>query len=151
MLFQVTVTILSYTLTIHLPPSVLNDEQVKHFRLQEAQGKYCIFQQEFDSIEQLIEYYTTHELGANGFKLTFPLQIVSSDGSFLFFFIHFPHLKKQPPETADVSLIGSITSFQVEDNQLQFVRIIGRGNFSEVWEGTLDGLPVAIKTFKNRN
>ena len=51
----------------------------------------------------------------------------------------------QPAEYMDISYIHS---FEVERNDIKFVRLLGSGNFGEVFKATVGNDTVAVKSLK---
>ena len=51
----------------------------------------------------------------------------------------------QPAEYMDIS---NIYSFELERNDIKFVRLLGSGNFGEVFKATMDNDTVAVKSLK---
>ena len=51
----------------------------------------------------------------------------------------------QPAEFMD---IGNINSFELERNDIKFVRLLGSGNFGEIFKATLGNDTVAVKSLK---
>ena len=58
------------------------------------------------------------------------------------------HTVHQPAEYMDIS---HIHSFELERNDIKFVRLLGSGNFGEVFKATMGNDTVAVKCLKGES
>ena len=105
--------------------------QVRHYRIEQSSSGYCILNLVFGSISKIVVHHSK-----------------SSDGLCI-------NLKKpcstvtMRSRTASSLSEGTIESWEVERNSIQFVKKLGAGHFSEVWQGKWNvTTEIAVKKFK---
>ncbi|XP_074043504.1 tyrosine-protein kinase FRK [Macrotis lagotis] len=111
--------------------SVLDNKIVKHYRVRRLdEGGFSLTRRRtFDTLNAFVDYYTK-----------------TSDG--LCVKLGKPCLKKEVPTTFDLSY-KTVDQWEIDRNSLQLLKILGSGQFGEVWEGLWNNTtPVAVKTLK---
>ncbi|KAM9003541.1 tyrosine-protein kinase FRK isoform 2-T2 [Sarcophilus harrisii] len=111
--------------------SVLDNKIVKHYRVRRLDegGFFLTRRRTFDTLNAFVDHYTK-----------------TSDG--LCIKLGKPCLKKEVPTTFDLSY-KTVDQWEIDRNSLQLLKILGSGQFGEVWEGLWNNTtPVAVKTLK---
>uniref|UniRef100_A0A8C4NC44 Tyrosine-protein kinase n=1 Tax=Eptatretus burgeri TaxID=7764 RepID=A0A8C4NC44_EPTBU len=115
--------------------SVRDGDLVKHFRLHEEGGHVSIAPgQTFSSIIMLISYFLEHDVPQ--ICLRQPCEQVQS-------------CKSSSSKTFQEATNQKLDLWEIQRDALMFIRILGTGEFGEVWQGLWNkSTPVAIKTMK---
>uniref|UniRef100_A0A8C4NCA6 non-specific protein-tyrosine kinase n=1 Tax=Eptatretus burgeri TaxID=7764 RepID=A0A8C4NCA6_EPTBU len=116
-------------------PQVRDGDLVKHFRLHEEGGHVSIAPgQTFSSIIMLISYFLEHDVPQ--ICLRQPCEQVQS-------------CKSSSSKTFQEATNQKLDLWEIQRDALMFIRILGTGEFGEVWQGLWNkSTPVAIKTMK---
>eukprot|EP00039_Didymoeca_costata_P022212 m.3995 g.3995 ORF g.3995 m.3995 type:complete len:586 (-) comp2874_c0_seq1:954-2711(-) len=113
-----------YTLSLY-------DGKVAHYRINEADGQFFIrHKQTFNSIPELIEHHRSHSSG-----LPMPLS----------------HIVQKAHASAIVISKKMEAEWELKRDDVSMGKMLGAGNYGEVYKGNYKNLPVAIKTVKEES
>nr|XP_039270595.1 tyrosine-protein kinase SRK2-like isoform X2 [Styela clava] len=111
--------------------SVRDEDHVKHYRIRmlDAGGYFIARRAVFATIQELVEHYK-----------------LSADG--LCYNLRMPCIMLEAPTTVGLSH-NTVDAWEIERSSLVKTRLLGQGQFGEVWEGQWNGTTrVAIKQLK---
>ena len=126
--------IVRYSETIHgeYALSVRDHDAIKHYRIERnpTTGTFFMSQHmEFDDVIALVNFHKKNP-GIAGLRLKFPCP------------------KKKPSPEA-LSRLNLENCWEIPRESLQFVEVLGKGNFGEVWKGVWNGTTnVAVKMLR---
>ena len=110
--------------------SVRNDNKVVHYHIKKTNsGQFYITQQKkFNSVTELVQHYSR-----------------DADGLYTPLIMPCPKIDLPPPTIALLGNRGFEDKWKIEHQSVKLEHKLKCGEFSEVWEGTYNASPVAVK------